>query len=344
MRLLLIGFGNVGRQLARFLLDRVCHPGLASLPAQVVGIVTRSHGSLADPGGVDLARALGQVTGTGGFDRADPAWSDLDAATATATLDYDVLVELSVLSIAKRGEPALSLVRTALERGRHVVTANKGPVAFGYRELSSLARQRDRAFRFESTVMDGAPVFAMARASLRGCRVEAVSGILNATTNFVLERMESGETMAQAVAEARRAGFAESDPSHDLDGWDAAAKLAILATVLLEGELSPLDVERTGIAALDPEEVRGARRGGKRVKLVCRARRHDSGVRATVSPEHLDGDDPLARHGGAGSVLRIETDLMGPILVHQESPTLRDTAYGVLNDLLDVAGGSWERR
>jgi homoserine dehydrogenase len=151
--------------------------------------------------------------------------------------------------------------------------------------------------------------------------------------------MEAGETMEQAVAEARRAGVAESDPSHDLEGWDAAAKLAILATVLLDGDLSPLDVERTGIAALDPEEVRGVRRQGRRVKLVCRARRQDGGVRATVAPERLDGDDPLARHGGAGSVLRIETDLMGPILVQQESPTLRDTAYGVLNDLLAVVRG-----
>lgn len=336
MRVLLIGFGNVGRELASILAEKSRYPGLTSLPARVVGIVTRTHGSVVSPDGIDLGRALRQVREGGRLDPHDATSADLDAARAVASLDYDVLVELSVLSIEQRGEPALSLVRSALERGRHVVTANKGPVAFGYPELSRLARDQDRAFLFESTVMDGAPVFGLARESLQGCKVEALSGILNSTTNFVIERMEAGVGLEAAVAEAQREGVAEADPAHDLEGWDAAAKLSILCRVLMDAPISPLQVERTGIRQMDAAAPKLALQDARRVKLACRAWRTREGVRATVAPEWLDGGDPLAGHGGFGSILRLETDLMGPLLIRQENPTVRDTAYGVLNDLMVI--------
>jgi homoserine dehydrogenase len=336
MRALFLGFGNVGRKLAAILtVERDRFPNLRSLQLDVTGIFTRSHGALA--GDVDLQAALDQVVETGRFAASDPRFTTMAALEAVRRLDYDVLVELTVLSIRERGEPAVSHVREALRRGKHVVTANKGPLAFAHAELSSLARRRGVRLLHESTVMDGAPLFALARSALRGCTIQALSGILNSTTNFVLTEMERGVSLAQAVRTAQAEGFAEADPVHDLEGWDAAAKLSVLANVLMGAALTPLEVERQGIVGVTPERVQAAMRAGRRLKLVCRARREAAGVRCRAGLEELQAGDFLATASASGSALRLETDLMGPILLAQEEPTLSDTAYGVLNDLLTIA-------
>jgi homoserine dehydrogenase len=336
MRVLLLGFGNVGQKLADILtVERHRHPGLQGLDFSAVGIFTRSHGALA--GDIDLARALERVRAGGRFEPGDPHHSTLSSLDAVRTLDYDVLVELTVLSVRGRGEPALSYVRAALDRGRDVVTANKGPIAFAYRELESLARTRGVRLLYESTVMDGAPLFGLVRGSLRGCTILELSGILNSTTNFVLNEMERGVTLESAVRTAQAEGFAEADPAHDLEGWDAAAKITVLANALLGASQTPFDVQREGITGLRPERVQEVVRAGRRLKLVCRAWREDGGVRTRVGLDEVASDHPFATQSGNGSVLRIETDLMGPIVVAQEEPTLYDTAYGVLNDLLTLA-------
>jgi homoserine dehydrogenase len=252
-------------------------------------------------------------------------------------LDYDVLVELSTLSIAGRGEPAIFHVRTALERGRHAVTANKGPAAFAYRELAGLAQKNGVRFLFESAVMDGAPVFSLQKHALRGCRVTGISGILNTTTNFVISRLELGETMSSAVKTAQELGFAEADPSLDLEGWDAAAKTAILANVFLAADITPLQVERQGISDLTSEKTARAMAAGLRWKLICRAEFENGKVRAKVAPEAIAADHLFASVSGKGAALRLETDMMGPFWIIQENPGLNDTAAGVLFDLLTVA-------
>jgi homoserine dehydrogenase len=335
LRLLLIGFGNVGCQFARILtVEREQFPGLDDLNVTVVGITTLSRGSLENPEGIDLRRALLEIETAGRFQAQNPDFSSRGSADAASELEYDVLVELSTLSIDRRGEPACSYVRTALGRGRHVVTANKGPIAFAYNELRALARAHNCILLHESVVMDGAPVFDLAHFGMRGCRVLEVDGILNSTSNFVLSRMELGEHPDDAVRIAQARGFAEADPRHDLEGWDSAAKICVLANVLLDGDLTPLEVEREGILALSAKELRTARQEKKRVKLVCRAWREDGQVRAAVKLKKLSDSHPFSRIKESGGILRIATDLMGPIIVQQEAPTLYDTAYGVLNDLL----------
>jgi len=342
MRVLLLGFGNVGQKVAEILtVERDQHPGLRGLDFAAVGIFTRSHGALA--GDIDLAEALARIRSGGRFAPGHPHFSALTPMEAVRTLDYDVLVELTVLSVLERGEPALSYVRAALDRGRDVVTANKGPLAFAYRELESLARGRGVRLLHESTVMDGAPLFALARSSLRGCTILGLSGILNSTTNFVLNEMERGVALESAVRTAQAEGFAEADPSHDLEGWDAAAKITVLANALLGASQTPFDVQREGITGVTPARVQEVRRAGRRLKLVCRATRQGSAVRTRVGLEEVPADHPFATLSGSGSVLRIETDLMGPIVVAQEEPTLYDTAYGVLNDLLTLGGDSRRR-
>jgi len=337
MKALFIGFGNVGRKVASILArEREKFPNLKDLRIEPVGIVTRSKGSLADPEGLDFNEALSMMEELGRFDPDSPAYSKLQSLEAAECVDYDVLVELSTLSIEGHGEPATSHIRTALSRGKHVVSANKGPVAFSYSELFRLAKEKGCRFLHETTVMDGAPVFNLARCTLKGCTVTGVEGILNSTTNFVLTQMERGVSLEDAVREAQRIGVAEADPSHDLEGWDAAAKTAALANVLMNAGITPFDVIRSGISGVTPEEVANAVAKGGHLKLICRAKPEGGSVRATVAVEEVEGYHHFAAVSGVGAVLRIETDIMSPILVTQEDPTLYDTAYGVLDDLLTL--------
>ncbi|UCF37804.1 MAG: homoserine dehydrogenase [Acidobacteriota bacterium] len=337
MRALMIGFGNVGRQIARILtVEKDSFERLDLQNLSVTGITTGSHGSLANPEGIDLSNALAEFEGTGAFTPMNPDFVPIDSRVAARRLDYDVLVELSTLSISDRGEPAAEFIRTALSRGKHVVSANKGPLAFHWEELQSLARQEDCRLLFESTVLDGAPVFNLYRHSLRGCRVLQVSGVVNSTTNYVLGQLEAGISMEEAVHQAQQKGFAEADPSLDLEGWDAAAKITVLANALMQGRITPLDVDRMGITDLSRDDLDRTGDRGCRLKLVARAQWTADRLQASVRPEELAVDHPLARISGSGSALIIETDLMGPLIIEQLAPDLYDTAYGVLNDLLEL--------
>jgi homoserine dehydrogenase len=313
------------------------YPCLDELDLSIVGITTARHGQLANPEGVDLARALRETADGSGFADDNPDLTKLDSIDAARTLDYDVLIELSPLCIEERGEPALSHIRSALERGRHVITANKGPIAFAYRELRRMAKEKNCSLRHESTVMDGAPILSLAQNALAGCWVSSVEGIFNSTTNFVLTRFEEGAGLQEAVSEAQRLGIAETDPRYDLEGWDSAAKTAIIANVFLDAELTPLDVEREGILSATPEAIGRARRRGRRLKLVCRAWREGDEVRARVGIEEVPLSDPFAEVTGTGSIIRWHTDLMTPVTLIQERPTITDTAYGVLVDLMATA-------
>jgi homoserine dehydrogenase len=331
-RVVLVGFGNVGRELAAILVDPSPYPGLHGLNVQVVAVTTASRGTIAMPEGVDLLAALRDIRTTGAFAAAHRVPSS--TLDILASLDYDVMVELSPLSVPNRGEPAISHVRSALERGKHVVTANKGPLAWAYRPLRDLARQRGCAFLHEATVMDGAPVFSLARHCLRGTSILRLEGILNSTTNFVLDSLEKGGTVEDAVRRAQQAGFAEADPSLDLDGWDAAVKVTALANVLMDADLRPETVPRERMTHVDPARVREAPRHGRRVKIVAEAVRDGEQARARVESRELALDHPFAIARGTTSVLRITTDLLGTISLTEESPDLRTTAYGVLADLL----------
>jgi homoserine dehydrogenase len=332
---LLVGFGNIGRRLAEILVDRNSYPGLADLDVVVVGIATGSHGAVAHPGGVDLVEGLLAVKSGKDFS-AHPQRVGLDSAAAVATLDYDVLVETSPLSVVGRGEPATGWLRTALERGRDVITCNKGPIAWSHRELAALAAVHGRKLLFETTVMDGVPVFGLARHCLRGNTVRRVEGILNSTSNLVLGLMEQGASLDAAVAEARRLGVAEADPSLDLDGWDAAVKLACLANVLMGGDLKPELVARKGVRAVTAERLRSARAAGRHLKLVAEAWWDSGHVVGRVLPWDYASEDAFAHVHGQGSMLRLHTDILGTLVIAEEGPDLSSTAYGVIADLFEI--------
>jgi homoserine dehydrogenase len=193
------------------------------------------------------------------------------------------------------GQPALDYIRTAWEAGLHVVTANKGPVVHGYQELTALAGEQGLRFMFESAVMDGAPIFALFREPLVGANLLGFEGILNSCTNLLLGLMEEGQTFDEAVAYGRSIGITETDPSNDIDGWDAAIKVAALVTVLMGVPLTPQDVDRSGIRGITPMMIAEAKAAGERWKLVCSAKWDGEGIAARVAPQRVGPDSPCTR-------------------------------------------------
>lgn len=337
MKALVVGFGHVGQKISEIIfLEREKYPGLTTLNLSFSGIFTKTRGALSDPSGIDVLFALKEIRNEGKFNRNNPQLIHESLVQAIDNLEYDILVELSTLSIENKGEPAISYIRQALTQGKHVVTANKGPVAFAYKELAELAIQNNVHFLFESTVMDGTPVFNLAQYALKGATITGLSGILNSTTNYILSQMEKGQSFHDALRYAQSEGFAEANPQHDIEGWDGAAKIAALANVLMKANISPHDVDREGITGITPDKVKGSLRSGNRIKLICRAWWKNNQIYARVKPEMIPVKDPFAAIEGSGACLRIETDLMNPVLIIQDSPTIKDTAFGVLNNILAI--------
>ena len=245
----------------------------------------------------------------------------------------DVLFEATSLS-PRDGQPAIDHIRAALDLGAHAVTANKGPVVHAHEELTSLAATKGRRFLFESTVMDGVPIFAMFRDSLPVVQLRGFRGILNSTTNVILSGMEEGLSFRDSLVKAQQIGVAETDPSNDIEGWDAAVKVAALTRVLMKVPIRLDDVQREGIGKLTGEVVRAARLEGKPFKLVCRARRTEQGIIASVAPEQVPLSDPLAWVAGTSSIVYFETDIFPGLAITENNPGLEATAYGMLADFV----------
>jgi homoserine dehydrogenase len=324
--LVLAGFGNVGRTFVS-LLERK-RERLAEehgLSFAITGIATRSLGWLVQPAGFDPIRI--QKLNFQGAKKADSLQHWLVNSRP------DVLFETTSLN-PHTGEPALQHLRLALEYGAHAISANKGPVVYGYDELTRLAARMHRKFYFESTVMDGAPIFNMVRECLPVIELRGFRGILNSTTNVILEAMEQGQSFDEAVRYTQKIGVAESDPSNDIDGWDAAVKVAALTTVLMQHPFKPTEVERNGIRELTRDQIEAAREEGRRYKVVCSAERSGSAIKARVAPELLSLSDPLAQVSGTSSVISFDTDMFPGLAIHEINPGLDAVAYGLLTDFL----------
>jgi homoserine dehydrogenase len=244
-----------------------------------------------------------------------------------------VLFEATSLE-PRTGQPAIDHIRAALDFGAHAITANKGPIVHAYEELRALAASKGRRFLFESTVMDGVPIFSMFRDSLPAIHLRGFHGILNSTTNVILSGMEEGLSFDDSLKRAQEIGIAETDASHDIDGWDAAVKVAALVTVLMGVRVSLDEIEREGIGGLNAESVRVARAEGKPYKLVCRARRDAGGVIASVRPERVALSDPMAWVAGTSSIVYFETDIFPGLVITENHPGVEATAYGMLADFV----------
>jgi len=330
--LILIGFGNVGRRFVGLLDEqRTMLARRYGISTRIVGIATR-HGQVFSARGVDVAKVRLDTS-------ADTLTFLQDALSKSRVAARErrlVVVETTTLDV-KRGEPAVRYIRAALSAKAHVITANKGPVACAYAALRRAAERADRRWLFEGVVMDGVPIFNLARETLPAVKILGFRGVVNSTTNFMLTAMERGRSFDDALAEMQAIGIAEADASLDVDGWDAAAKTAALANVLLGAQLMPAQVERQGIARETAARAVEAMSRGRRLKLVARASRQERGVTARVSPEELASDDPLAQLEGQQNAIILSTDLLGEIAIVQRGGGLTQTAYALLADLVTIA-------
>lgn len=326
--LALVGFGNVGRTL--------------------ISLLERKRAELRDKYGIEYrfkavaSRRMGWQTNPEGFAIQELLSSKSKGHSCDNVCEWlaaakaDVLFEASSLNF-ETGQPAIDHIRAALEHGAHAISANKGPVVHAYRELSKLAATKGRRFLFESSVMDGIPIFSMFRRTLPAIELRSFAGILNSTTNVILGEMEAGRTLDEAIQKAQELGVAETDPSADIDGWDAAVKVSALVTVLMDVPMKPQQVSRAGIRGITAADIKAAADRSERYKLLCRARCEGGNVVASVAPELVPISNPFAQVSGTSSIISFETDVFPALTITEENPGLEATAYGMLTDFITAA-------
>jgi homoserine dehydrogenase len=322
----------VGRELLRLLVSKETELRRRyDVRWRLAGVATRRSGWVADPDGLNPLAILH------GHWPAAPPQPCRDVRDWLEKARADVLFEASSLD-AQTGQPAIEHLKAALELGAHAISANKGPIVHAFRELTALAHEKKKKFLYEATVMDGVPIFSLFPLGLPATIIQGFSGVLNSTTNAVLTEIEKGRSFDDAVKRAQAMGVAETDPSADVDGWDAAVKVATLAIVLMGVPVKLEHVKRTGIRELTEEKIRSVRAAGMRYKLVCRAERRGDGVVCTVQPELLLASDPLANLEGTSSAIRFDLDVFSLSIV-EHNPGVEATAYGLLADFLRAVQG-----
>jgi homoserine dehydrogenase len=337
MRILLIGFGTVGQGLAELLIDKDKELlDKHGLKVDVVGISDMLKGSAYSPDGVDLRKVLNLVKAGKKVSELPGGYGD-DALSMIRSADADMIVEATYTDI-KTAEPATSHIRTALEKGMHVTTTNKGPLALHYHELSEVAAAKKVKFLYEGTVMSGTPLLNLVRETLAGCSVSEIKGILNGTTNYILTRMEEGLAYDDALKKAQELGYAEAVPDADVLGWDALAKVTILANTVFGIESKPDDFPCHGITDITADAIADAKARGKRYKLIGKVRRKGNRVEASVGPEEVDMAHPLAGVMGATNAATISTDALGDVTVVGPGAGRTETGYSALVDII-YAGG-----
>jgi homoserine dehydrogenase len=323
-----LGFGNVGRALARLLVAKSAELRESySIEWRITGIATRRMGWLSNENGFDVAALL--------------AGKETETSSSTGVAEWlgkarpHVLFETTSLN-PETGQPAIDYLRAALQSGAHTITANKAPIVYAYDELNAIAQAQCKRFLFESTVLDSAPVFSLFREALPVARLRGFSGIFNSTTNVILETMEAGRSFDEGVKTAQDLGVTETDPSHDVDGWDATMKVCAISSVILKSVLLPKDVRREGIRGLNAALLQKARAEGKPYKLLSRVRLNEDGtLSASVRPEQIAISDPLGSVRGTSLAIHFELDMIPGLTVISHRPNLQSTAYGLLADFVN---------
>jgi homoserine dehydrogenase len=333
-RLCFLGFGNVGRALARLFISKTAElRDNYGIEWEITGVATRRMGWRASGDAIDVTTLLSGNDET-------PSEPGLNEWLARAK--PDVVFETTSLN-PETGQPAIQYLKASLQAGAHAITANKAPLVYAYDELNELAISKGKRFMFEATVLDSAPVFSLFRETLPAAKVRGFSGAFNSTTNVILETMEAGRSFAEGVKTAQELGVAETDPTHDIEGWDSIMKVCAIARVILRAPLLPTDVRREGIRALDPATLQAARAEGKPYKLISRASvNSDGSVTASVRPEQVALTDPLGAVRGTSLAIHFELDTIPGLTIVSHRPNLQSTAYGLLADFVNAAADSRE--
>jgi homoserine dehydrogenase len=334
-RLAIIGFGNVGQGFAQILLEQAEELARQGVEYKIVAVCDLLKGSLYSPEGLAPAALLETVQTGKSLDTLAAAAHGWDAQRTIAESGAEVLIELSYTDL-KTGEPATSHIRQALERGMHAITTNKGPVALHYPELLALAQQRGVQLGIEGTVMSGTPSLRLGSELLAAAGISRLQGIVNGTTNYILTQMEGGAPYSGALEEAQAQGYAEADPTGDVEGFDAAGKVVILANVLMGAALTLQDVDRQGITGLSVADISAARAAGERWKLIASVEKTPAGIKASVRPTRLPVTHPLASVSGATNAITFTTALLGDVTLIGPGAGRLATGYAILGDLLAI--------
>ena len=337
----LIGCGTVGQGLLEILeKKREYLKEELDFEVKVVAINDKLKGSLLIPEGIDVEKILQLLEQGKKIDEyleGKPNEArQMDPLEMLEKCDADIIAELTYTDI-KTAEPATSYIKKAFQTGKHVVTSNKGPAALNYRELKKLAQENNLFFRIEGTVMSGTPVFSLFESGLAGNKIKEINGILNGTTNFILSQMEiENMDYEDALGLAQKLGYAEADPTADVEGYDALAKIIILSNVFLEGNIKPSDAKREGITSLSKQEILTAKQEGYRYKLIASTKKENGQIRAGVSPQKLPLADPLAGVMGANNALTFDLDLLEKVTVQGPGAGKIETGYSILTDMLTI--------
>jgi homoserine dehydrogenase len=337
VRFLLVGAGNVGRRFLELVIGKRTTLGdRLGLELIAVGVADTSGAAIC-PDGLDLEEIV-ELKASGRGVAEVPNWGQRgrSALEMVRTADADLLLEASPVNL-KDGQPGLGCIEAALSRGMHVVTANKAPLVLAYPRLLALARDHGVRLRFDATVAGGLPAVNLGQRDLAAADIHRLEGVLNLTTNYILTRMaDDGLSYDEALAHAQAAGHAETDPSLDVEGWDAANKLVILAHSVLGFPATLADVDVTGITAITAEVLRRAGAEGKRVKLVALAEREGDGYRLSVRPTWLDAGHPLAQLGAKQMGIVYHSDISGVLSAALVEETPVPTAAAMLRDVVDI--------
>lgn len=333
-RIVMVGFGRVAQSLAKILVKKGAYlKRQFGFDYEIVAVADTVKGSVMSQRGLRPETLLSHVQEKGSVRDCAEGVGGLSAIETIEKADANVLVEATWTNL-EDGEPGLSHIRKALSKGLHVVTTNKGPIALAYHELAALARRSRCHLRFEGTVLSGTPAISLATEALAGSTISSIRGILNGTTNYILDEMAAGRDYAQALSMAQELGYAEADPRNDIEAYDSAAKITILANVLMGGRVNPADVRRQGITEVTPEDIHDARIEGKRIRLVARAYRDEGRIKAQVVPERLEANDLLSHISGVLNAMILSTDMQPEVAVVGPGAGGDSAGYALLSDLL----------
>lgn len=330
MRVVIIGFGVVGQSFAKLLLSRSADLyNQHGMKPRIVACVDNS-GSAVAPAGLDLKRLLEAKKTKGTVGAYEKLSTKFDSLQVIENVDAEVMLECTPTNLSD-GEPATSHITTAMRSHKHVICVNKGPLALAFPSLIELANYNGVMLRFSGTVGGGTPILEFAKRCLKGDRIISFKGILNGTTNYILSKMEQGQTYDTAMNDAKEKGYAEANPSLDVDGFDAAAKLVIMANWVMGMKVTIKDIHRTGIVNIKLSDVKNAAERGNAVKLlaVCDSRR------LHVTPTEVAKTDPICVNGTLNAVT-FSSEHSGQQTIIGRGAGGMETASSILRDLIEI--------
>lgn len=332
-KIALIGFGTVGQGLCEILKEKQTYLNEKyGFDYSIVAVADLAYGNVYNPEGLDIDQMLTEASSKNKFTK---DLSDLETIDLIKTCNADIVCELTYTDL-KTGGPAIDFCKAALSSGKHIVTSNKGPAALYYPEMKKLADENGVRFMIEGTVVAGTPIINLTDGPLAGCEISKIRGILNGTTNYMLTEMEKGMDYEDVLKVAQDLGYAEADPTGDVEGHDARGKVTILANIVMGASIKISDVSCEGITKISKADMDEAKAKNARWKLIGSVEKKDGKVTGSVAPEMIDLSHPLAGVMGATNALTFTTDLLGDVTIVGPGAGKIETGFSILTDILAI--------